>query len=97
MDGAVAIRQYEEAMKSGHAYDAVILDLTIPGGWGGKETIQKLIEMDPGVKAIVSSGYSNDPIMSDFRDYGFRGVIAKPYEIGELSNVLHKVLTGDSM
>ena len=76
------------------AFDAVILDLTVPGGMGGKEAIKKLHEIDPGVKAIVSSGYSNDPIMSDYRQYGFRGVVAKPYEIKELSEVLYKVING---
>lgn len=94
-NGVEAIKLYQEARATEHAYDAVILDLTIPGGWGGKETIRKLMEIDSEVKAIVSSGYSKDLIMSDFRDYGFKGVIAKPYEIEELSNVLHKVLTGD--
>ncbi len=93
IDGTEALELYREAMESGSAYDAVIMDLTIPGGMGGKETIRKLMEMDPDVNAIVSSGYSNDPIMSGFSEYGFRGVIAKPYEIRELSEVLHRVMT----
>ncbi len=91
MDGAEAIRLYQEAENSGRPYDAVIVDLTIPGGMGGKETVERLMEIDPNVKAIVSSGYSTDPVMSNFREYGFQGVIAKPYKIMELSAVLHEV------
>lgn len=96
VDGNEAIELYEEARNSGNPYDAVILDLTIPGGMGGKETVQKLLEIDPEVKAVVSSGYSNDPIMADFKQYGFRGVITKPYEIKQLSDILHEVITSES-
>ena len=91
-DGAETIALYQEAMRSGQPFDAVIMDLTIPGGMGGKETIQQLLKVDPKVAAIVSSGYSNDPIMSDFEKYGFRGVATKPYSIEKLSWVLHDVL-----
>ncbi len=94
IDGAEAIERYKETMESGKHFDAVILDLTIPGGMGGKEAIQKLMETDPEVKAIVSSGYSYDPIMSDFGEYGFKGVVAKPYKIEELSRVLQEVING---
>ncbi len=92
IDGNEALLMYEEAKKMGQSYDAVILDLVVPGGMGGKEVIQKLIQIDPDVKAIVSSAYSNDPIMADWQKYGFKGVIAKPYKITELSEVLHNVL-----
>jgi PAS domain S-box-containing protein len=92
-EGAEAIEQYVEAKDSGQPFDAVILDLTVPGGVGGKEVIEKLLEIDPEVKAIVSSGYSTDPIMADFRKYGFRGVIAKPYKIGELKEIVRRVIT----
>jgi len=68
------------------------MDLTIPGGMGGKETLEKLREMDPAVRAIVSSGYSNDPIMSGYRRHGFRGVIAKPYTISDVARTLRSVL-----
>ncbi|MFC1713254.1 PAS domain S-box protein [Candidatus Poribacteria bacterium] len=94
IDGAEAIDSYQKAMESGNPFDAVIMDLTIPGGMGGEEANQRLIEIDPGVKAIVSSGYSNDPVLANFREYGFRGVIAKPYKVRELSAVLHGVITG---
>ncbi len=91
-DGAEAIALYQDAARSGRPFDAVIMDLTIPGGMGGKEAIQHLLRVDPQVTAIVSSGYSNDPIMSDFEKYGFRGVATKPYRIEKLSWVLHDVL-----
>ncbi|MEA3415955.1 MAG: response regulator [Thermodesulfobacteriota bacterium] len=95
-DGAEAIELHKKAKKSAQPFDAIIMDLTIPGGMGGKETIQKLIEIDPETKAIVSSGYSNDPIMADYRKYGFCGVIAKPYKIKELGEILYKVITDKS-
>jgi len=95
LDGASTIEAYKLAKKSGNPFDAVILDLTIPGGMGGKDTIKKLLEIDPTVKAIVSSGYSSDPIMSDFTEYGFSAVIAKPYKVAELSMIVHKVVTGE--
>jgi CheY-like chemotaxis protein len=68
------------------------MDLTIPGGMGGKETIEKLGKLAPNVRAIASSGYSNDPIMANYRDYGFSAVIAKPYRPSELSAILQSVL-----
>ena len=68
------------------------MDLTIPGGMGGKEAIQQLLSIDPQATAIVSSGYSNDPIMSDFKKFGFCGVATKPYSIEKLSWMLHDVL-----
>jgi PAS domain S-box-containing protein len=91
-DGAEAVDQYQRAQEAGRPFDAVIMDLTVPGGMGGKEAIQKLLEVDPEVKAIVSSGYSTDPIMANFRIFGFSGVVSKPYEIGELSAALLEVL-----
>jgi len=72
------------------------MDLTIPGGIGGKEAIKDLLELDPQARAIVSSGYSNDPVMAEFSKYGFRGVVAKPYEIRELARVLREVIGSDS-
>ena len=91
-DGAQAIEMYKKAMESQNPFDAVILDLTVRGGMGGKEAIKKLIEIDPKIKAIVSSGYSNSPVMTSYKDYGFIGVIAKPYNINELSKKLNEVL-----
>jgi len=91
-DGLEALKKYRKAKEREKVFDCVILDLTIPGGMGGKELIKELVEIDSEVKAIVSSGYSNDPIMSNYRDYGFSGVVPKQYEIKELSKVLYKVI-----
>jgi PAS domain S-box-containing protein len=83
-DGIEAVRLYGDAMKRAQPFHVVILDLTVPGGMGGAETVAKLLELDGRVKAIVSSGYAKDPIMSHYRDYGFSGVVAKPYKIDDL-------------
>ncbi len=91
-EGTKAVDLYKRAIKSRQPFDFVILDIVIPNGMGGKETVQKLREIDPGIKAIVSSGYSDDPIMSDYRRYGFCGMLAKPFQIVELSDVLYKVI-----
>jgi len=91
-DGEQALRVYGEAKESGDPFVVVIMDLTIPGGMGGEETIGKLREYDPNVCAVVSSGYSNDPIMADYKAYGFMGVMAKPYLDDDLQRVLHEVL-----
>lgn len=90
-DGVEAIEFYKKARESGKPFDVAIIDLTVPGGMGGKEAVKKLLEIDPNVKTIVSSGYSNDPIMSEFKQYGFKGVIAKPYLIEELSEIVSRV------
>jgi PAS domain S-box-containing protein len=91
-DGAEAIELYTRAKDENRPFDVVIMDLTVPGGMGGKEAIEKLISIDPDVRAIVSSGYSNDSVMSEYRRYGFKGVLSKPYSIGELTDTLHKVM-----
>jgi CheY-like chemotaxis protein len=91
-NGAEAIERYVKSKESGQPFDAVILDLTIPGGMGGKETIKKLLEIDPKVLAIVSSGYSTDPIMSKFKEYGFSAVVAKPYSVKELERTLQRLM-----
>jgi PAS domain S-box-containing protein len=86
--GKQAVEKYKEAMESGRSFDAVILDLTIPGGMGGAETMKHLLVLDPRVVAIVASGYSNDPVMMNYKDYGFKAVLTKPY----LPRDLHKLL-----
>ena len=91
-DGTEAIALYEEHLRSGRRFDAVIMDLTIPGGMGGREALERLRVIDPGVRAIVSSGYSHDPVMASFRAHGFLGLIAKPYGLEELATVLEEVL-----
>lgn len=92
VDGVEAIELYKKAKELQQPFDAVIMDLTIPGGMGGEEAIKKLRELDPEIKAIVSSGYSNAPIIAQFQEHGFSGVIPKPYEVKDLSEVLHKVI-----
>ncbi|MCF6291373.1 MAG: PAS domain S-box protein [Desulfobacterales bacterium] len=92
-DGLEAIDLYKQAYDAGRPYDAVILDLTVPGGMGGRETIKELLKIDPRIKAIVVSGYATDTMMVDYRQNGFSGVISKPYRISELSRTLHNVLT----
>ena len=90
-EGAEALERYRKALSSGRRFDAVIMDLTIPGEMGGRDAIQGLLAMDPSARVIVSSGYSDDPIMANFRRYGFRGVVSKPYNIKELSQILDRV------
>jgi two-component system cell cycle sensor histidine kinase/response regulator CckA len=92
-DGKQALELYEEAERSGCSFDVVLMDLTIPGGMGGKEAITALLAKHPSANAIVSSGYSNDPIMSEFARYGFKGVVTKPYTVQELGDVLQRVLS----
>jgi PAS domain S-box-containing protein len=91
-NGTEAIKLYKKAMKSGQPFDVVILDLTIPGGMGGKETVKKLLEIDPKVKAIVTSGYSNDLVLSEYKEYGFVGEVSKPYQMNELQETLQSLL-----
>jgi len=91
-DGTEAIGHYKAAGESGMPFSAVIMDLTIPGGMGGKETAREILSIDPTATLIVSSGYSNDPIMSDFSTYGFTGAIAKPYRVAEMAQVLRSSL-----
>ena len=95
-DSDEAVALYKEAMESGAPFDVVILDLTIPGGVGGAETVKRLLEIDPEVKAVVSSGYSNDPVMADFEKYGFKGVLAKPYKIDAVKEAVRSAISSDS-
>ncbi|MHA1730780.1 MAG: PAS domain S-box protein [Promethearchaeota archaeon] len=91
-DGMEAIALYDKKLAEGDPYAVVIMDLTIPGGMGGKEAVKHLVALDPNVKAIVSSGYSNDPIMSSYKEFGFAGVLTKPYTVRQLQKTLGKVL-----
>lgn len=91
-DGQEAITLYLQAQKEGHPFDLVIMDLTVPGGMGGKEAMAHLRQLDPQIKAVVSSGYANDPIMARFREYGFCGVAPKPFGLPDLSKLLQMIL-----
>ena len=91
-DGEQAIQAYREAQAAGEPFSLVIMDLTIPGRMGGKETIEELKKIDPNVHAIVSSGYSNDPVLSNYQSFGFSAVLPKPYKIETLSAVISNAL-----
>jgi PAS domain S-box-containing protein len=93
-DGAEAVAAYENAHAAGQPFAAVILDITVPGGLGGKEAMAHLRAIDPQVKAIISSGYANDPIMANFAQYGFSGVVTKPYTVERLQQTLQRVIHG---
>ena len=93
VDGEEAIRLYREASERGKPYDAVIFDLTIPGGVGGRHAIAEIIKIDPNVKAIASSGYCNDAIMTDFNKYGFKAALPKPFCLEELSRIIRNTVS----
>ncbi|MEW6730166.1 MAG: response regulator [Acidobacteriota bacterium] len=93
-NGTEAIELYQNAQQAGVPFDAVIMDLSVPGGMGGKEALKKLLEIDPSVKAIASSGYSTDPIMANYQQHGFRAVVIKPYKSEELHQTLRRVIDG---
>jgi CheY-like chemotaxis protein len=84
-EGGETVRRYREAMELGRPFDLVIVDLTIPvGGMNGEETIRALRTLDPKVRAIVASGYLQNPVLTNYRDHGFCGMVTKPYSISEL-------------
>ncbi|MCG8687641.1 MAG: response regulator [Desulfobacterales bacterium] len=92
-DGRQAVEEYKKAFASGTRYDLVILDLTIPGGMGGKEASQEILTLDPDAHVVVSSGYSNDPVMANYDSYGLKGIIPKPFRLAELKETVHKLLS----
>jgi len=91
-DGNEALAQYSDAAGSGTPFDLVMLDLTVRGGMGGRETVRTILELDPEARIIVASGYSNDQVMAQYREYGFRAAIAKPYEVAAFTATVAKVL-----
>lgn len=91
-DGTAAISAYSEALAGKECYDIVILDLTIPGGMGDREVIKLLRRLDPKVKAVVSSGYSSDPVVADYRGHGFIDALSKPYDLVTLKETLQRIL-----
>jgi len=95
VEGVEAVEMYRKAMESENPFDMVILDLTSYIGMGGAETIKRLLEIDPDVRAIVATGYSNDPIISNFREHGFCGSLSKPFSMDELKTTLREVIAGE--
>ncbi|OIR06447.1 blue-light-activated protein [mine drainage metagenome] len=93
-DGGEVLREFDEARERGRPYDLVMLDLTVAGGMGGLAALQEIRRRDPSAKAIVTSGYSSDPVMGDYRSYGFQGMVPKPYRIGDLGRTIQEVLNG---
>lgn len=91
-DGGEAVKQYVLAQMAGRPFDVVIMDLTVPGAMGGAAAMKEILKIDPNARGIVSSGYSSDPIMADFREHGFRGSVPKPYRVGDFAQTLREVL-----
>jgi CheY-like chemotaxis protein len=96
-DGQAAVDLYKKEKAAGSPFDMVILDLSVPNGLGGKETIELLRTVDPDVKAVVSSGYTNDPVVQDFSRYGFSERLTKPYNIQEMRNLLESVIKNNEV
>lgn len=92
IEGGEAISKYKMAKQSGVPFHAIILDLSVPDGLGGRETIGELLKIDQGVKAVVSSGNTHDDVTTNFRNYGFSAVIGKPYDLAELHTTLNKII-----
>lgn len=91
-DGQSAVDRYVERMNNGRPFDLLIMDLTIPGGMGGRQAIAEILEHDPNARAIVVSGYSDDPTMANYREAGFKAALAKPFQRSELGRVVSTVL-----
>lgn len=91
IDGDAAIQAYKQHFEQGEPFAAVIMDLTIPGGMGGREAVVEVLAIDPQAKVLVSSGYSNDPIMTNFKEYGFCGLIEKPFDMLTIQKAIEAV------
>jgi two-component system, cell cycle sensor histidine kinase and response regulator CckA len=91
-NGEEAVQLYKRAMESRKPFDVVILDLTVKGGMDRKDTVKELLGIDPKVNAIIASGYSNDPVLLEYRHHGFKGALSKPFHVGELTKTVSKVL-----
>jgi two-component system cell cycle sensor histidine kinase/response regulator CckA len=96
-EGSETVEVYRQAMAEGKCFDLVIMDLSIPNGMGGAEAIQQVRYADPDVLAVVSSGYSDDPVMANYQQYGFSAVLPKPYEPSSLRQLVHRLVKGDEL
>ena len=92
VDGNDAVREYKKNKDDGETFSAVIMDLTIPGGMGGQEAVREILNIDREAKVFVSSGYSTDPVMVNFQDYGFKGGIAKPFDLAAMEKMLSSIV-----
>jgi CheY-like chemotaxis protein len=93
VDGVEAVMRYQAAWREGNPYEVLIMDLTVPGGLGGCEALSAIKGINPNVKAIVASGYSSDPIMANYKAFGFSGMVPKPFDADSLNRVLAEVLS----
>ncbi|BHH82087.1 response regulator [Desulforhopalus sp. 52FAK] len=91
-DGKAALQEFQVQREKGDPYSAVIMDLTIPGGMGGKEAVKEILAIDETAQVFVSSGYSTDPAMVNYKDFGFSGVIVKPFDLAAIQQILDKLL-----
>jgi len=91
-DGALAIAEYRNAMAAGSRFDLVIMDLTIPGGMGGKDAVGELLRLDPAAKVIVSSGYADNSVMADWQSHGFAGRLPKPFLMEDLREAIRQII-----
>ena len=91
-DGAFAIELFTREKMGGRPFDLVILDLSVPEGMGGKEAFEKIREVDPSVKVVISSGYTSDPMMTDYAKFAIDGILAKPYRIADIKALLEKLI-----
>jgi CheY-like chemotaxis protein len=97
IDGAAALKSYQDGKIAGRPFDAVIMDLTVPGGMGGVEAAQELLRIDPKAKLLASSGYSNDSVLAEYRSYGFCGVIQKPYAFEEMQKIMAEIFRHEAV
>jgi CheY-like chemotaxis protein len=93
-DGEEAVALFIRYRNEGNPIDVIIMDLTIPGGMGGKEAVGEILALDPGARVVVSSGYSSDPVMASYKEYGFLAAVAKPYQMQDLAQGIEACLTG---
>jgi len=93
-DGGEAVREFALARVNGRRFDLVIMDLTVPGAMGGADAMREILKIDPEARGIVSSGYSSDPVMANYRAHGFRGMVPKPYRVSDFARTIREVLGG---
>jgi DNA-binding NarL/FixJ family response regulator len=91
-EGGEAVREYAIAQVDGRKYDLVIMDLTVPGAMSGADAMREILKIDPSARGIVSSGYHSDPVMANYRAYGFRGMVPKPYRLSDFARAIREVM-----